>query len=138
MRKAFAIFVFTVGVVGLLFVITVLAFVLLALPDGANSPAPQKAASTPPKAVQTFTKENTPGCYKKEDWERLGRLVAEGDREAFSKLMGSYLAGGQCRMIRADTHVYVESAGIFSDPCVRPQGETECLFVPIGVLEQRQ
>jgi hypothetical protein len=77
-------------------------------------------------------KETTPGCYSRDDYEHLNSLKFDGDLHAYGKQLLAYGDAGKCRTLWTGTPITIESAG--TNPCVRPQGETRCLFVPMSVV----
>lgn len=96
--------------------------------------------SAPPKDHQggiatasemTFQRE-TFGCRDWDTWQRLGRVVAQGDKEAFARMLYPALATDACRRFKLGDRAFLAQTAVFSgSSCMRPKGETECYWVSI-------
>ncbi len=76
------------------------------------------------------------GCRAREPYDRLSRIAASGDREAFSKLAVALVATSQCRTLKQGTRIFLEDTAIFSGVlCGRPAGETVCFWLPIEIIK---
>jgi hypothetical protein len=66
------------------------------------------------------------GCVKYDDWKRLLDFAYQKDQEAFLKF-----ATGHCTMIPPNIQAYVEDSAVMTKSvCIRPRGQTECVWVP--------
>ncbi|MDI4666730.1 hypothetical protein K9U40_20750 [Xanthobacter autotrophicus] len=97
-------------------------------------PAKEPSSSSPEPGTiseEVFVREAF-GCKDWETWKSLGKVAAQGDKEAFAKILYSALALGTCRRFKAGDHVYLSETAIFSaSTCMRPKGETACFWVSI-------
>jgi hypothetical protein len=75
-------------------------------------------------------------CSKPETLLRIRELTWSGDRNAGQRLGLDSVARGDCILLESRTHVFQES---FSDTdiCVRPVGQTKCVWVSPSVLVKR-
>jgi hypothetical protein len=97
-------------------------------------PAPAPAA--PAKPIRFRISRDTIGCLSADDFHKLVRLKVDKDEEAFAKQLTAYFQTGRCKMIAKGQEVFISSAGVFSGvPCVRPRGETECLYTVSEAVE---
>lgn len=82
-----------------------------------------------------FVKE-TIGCKDWATWTQLGKLVAQGDKEAFGKVLIPALALDTCRRFKAGDRTFLHDTAIFSgSTCMRPKGETACYWVSIETAD---
>jgi hypothetical protein len=66
------------------------------------------------------------GCKSLEYREKLGMLVAQGDRETFAKGLYSGVAAGVCVLFDPGDKVYIVDTKVFSGLVkVRPQGDMD-------------
>lgn len=84
-----------------------------------------------------ITKEHHFGCKSREVYDRLGLIVAQGDREAFSKGLTAALEINECVRFKIGDTVFIEDTSIFSGSVkVRPQGELNGYWVPIEAISR--
>lgn len=80
---------------------------------------------------KTFLKE-TFGCKDWDTWKSLGKVVAQGDKEAFAKILYPALARDTCRRFKPGDRAYLSETAVLSgSTCMRPKGETACYWVSI-------
>lgn len=106
--------------------------------SGAMSEGSSKATGTATAQLasssiseEVFLRE-TFGCKDWETWKSLGKVVAQGDKEAFAKILYPALAAGTCRRFKAGDRAYLsETAMLSASTCMRPKGEVGCYWVSI-------
>mgnify|MGYP003144681011 FL=1 len=68
------------------------------------------------------------GCFDKHYAEKLFTYSIEGDREALTKAITDAVIFDLCREFKVGQVVYREELEIFGLQCLRPPGETRCLW----------
>lgn len=104
-----------------------------AAPGGAESVKVAQTSDAKPTSIseQAFLKE-TFGCRDWDTWKNLGKVVAQGDKEAFAKILYPALAVGTCRRFKAGERAFLSETAVLSgSSCMRPKGETGCFWVSI-------
>lgn len=71
--------------------------------------------STPTYASDLYIKNSSKyGCIDKDYFDKTIEMVAQGDREAFAKILGAGIATGVCTMFTANEPVYLVKSGILT------------------------
>lgn len=73
------------------------------------------------------------GCSDETVYDKTSQMVAQGDREAFAKLLGVAIATGICTMFKADEVVFITDHG-FLNSKVRRKGGVAEYWVPSDAL----
>ncbi|MFG1463314.1 hypothetical protein V5F77_10460 [Xanthobacter sp. DSM 24535] len=74
---------------------------------------------------------NVIGCREWDVYKKMMRFVADGDREAFGKIVYPSIAAGMCRrFVEGETVRLTDSAALSLASCVRPKGATDCFWIP--------
>lgn len=68
------------------------------------------------------------GCRSNDDLNKIGSLIASDDREAAMTLYFRLRDSGACRMV-LEGPVFIETASILGNSCVRKKGAPDCYFV---------
>jgi hypothetical protein len=91
------------------------------------------AADRPPMIGEWGVVHAAIGCPVEEDVHRIGEMLRSGDRTAAMKMFAD-----RCIQIPDDTEVMVEHWSTWNDTkCVRPRGDTECLWVRSGTVSAK-
>lgn len=81
----------------------------------------------------TFNREAF-GCRDWDTWQRLGKVAAQGDKEAFAKILYPALDVDVCRRFKAGDIAFLGETAVFSgSSCMRPKGEVSCYWTSIDV-----
>lgn len=88
----------------------------------AQTPAP---AAAPPDGL-FITKDDLPGCVRREDFDALTNMARSGDMEAFKKLSLAGWVSGRCTVFKKGQRVYLEETAFWSGmQRLRIHGETK-------------
>lgn len=86
-----------------------------------------------PSGNRGVLKSSFIGCGKLDDLTKVARLMDEDDREALSKFV--MRSTNTCRVVEARTTGVVESNSAWSSAtCLRPKGEPDCIWLPMGLV----
>jgi hypothetical protein len=96
--------------------------------------SPAAAADRPPIIGEWGVVHGAGGCPVEDDLHRVAEMLHSGDRTAAMKIFAE-----RCVQIPDDTEVMVEHWSAWNDTkCVRPRGNTECLWVHSGTVGAKQ
>lgn len=97
---------------------------------------PTSPVPTVPEAGQKWQmKIAAPACRAENLLDKLIAFAKAKDNEAYENQWLMSLGAGQCRLLDQGRHVFIETAGAFSFPCVRPRGETVCWYTLDNAIE---
>lgn len=98
-------------------------------------PAPERAAAPAVRGKATMTAD-TFGCSEQNLFDRILELTGSGDRAAALRLMTASLVKGACIKLSAGQTVFIEQrSGWSGTRCVRPEGETDCVWTIRSAME---
>lgn len=79
---------------------------------------------------------DTIGCISEDDFSKAGDLGRSGDEAAWKKFVMQKVTQGQCTLLKKGDEVFLEDFSMFSGvACVRPKGETECVFIEYEAIQ---
>ena len=103
--------------------------------DAKSGAETDQAAATPRVATVSdgdgwyMLKTNWAGCRSEQAQDKLTRLAASGDDEAYTLYLIEVGLTGECEVLKSGTEVYLDQ--VSSTPglvCLRRRGETSCLW----------
>jgi hypothetical protein len=92
------------------------------------------AASEPPQIHDhvVLTKAS-PGCVRREEFDRLVELATQHDERGFKH----YMVGHKCPVLKVGTAaIYQDQAFSGRAMCIRPLGRTDCFWIPSAAAQK--
>jgi hypothetical protein len=109
--------------------VTVLLSLMVLLALGVTS------ASSEPLEIKdrvVLTKAS-PGCVRREEFDRLVELAARHDENAFAE----YMLGHECPVLKVGTTATYQDSGFSGRAmCVLPTGRADCLWIPSAAAQK--
>jgi hypothetical protein len=119
-----------------------LATVLAACNPAPNAPTKSEAPTAPADGVNVNSRKaarDAFGCQDKETFEKITKLLSEGDKDLASKVLGDGIASGTCTLINKGDMTLVEDTSIFAGMVkLRRKGEESAYWTFIEVAAQPQ
>jgi hypothetical protein len=72
------------------------------------------------------------GCYSRDDLDRYFKILLSNDEAAGASFYVATLASGACITLKEGTTVIVDEHPVGDNFCVRPLGETRCVWTHSG------
>jgi hypothetical protein len=73
------------------------------------------------------------GCSDEDVYDKTTQMAAQGDREAFAKLLGAGIATGTCTIFKDNEIVFITDHGILNSK-VRRKGNVAEYWIPSDAL----
>jgi hypothetical protein len=75
----------------------------------------------------------SPACVRREEFDRLVELAAQHDASGFVQ----YMTDRKCPVLKVGTTaIYYDSGFSGRAMCIRPLGETDCLWIPSAAAQK--
>jgi hypothetical protein len=75
----------------------------------------------------------SPACLRREEFDRLVELASQHDASGFVQ----YMADHKCPVLKVGTTAIYHDSGFSGRAmCIRPLGETDCLWIPSAAAQK--